>query len=141
MSKFRKAWLLLVVIALVVITACSGNNAGNKNGKEGNTGSNEAVVAHHQLRFELAHRVDRDADDDQQRGRAQQQRVDAGDLRRDERQDRDDAQEERADQRDPRQAPAAGRSPCSCPGRTPGMNAPWRCRFSGIFCCWKITIV
>ena len=59
------------------------------------------VVAHHELRFELAHRVDRHADHDQQRRRAQQQRVHAGNLRRDERQDRDNAQEQRADQCDP----------------------------------------
>ncbi|WP_169084954.1 extracellular solute-binding protein [Paenibacillus sp. PL91] len=45
MSTFRKPWLLLVVMALVVITACSGNNAGKGNAKEGNTAKNEASAA------------------------------------------------------------------------------------------------
>ena len=38
------------------------------------------VVAHHQLRFELPHGVDRDTDHDQHRGCAELERVDAGDL-------------------------------------------------------------
>lgn len=45
MSTFRKPWLLLVVMALVVITACSGNNAGKGNAKEGDTAKNEASAA------------------------------------------------------------------------------------------------
>ena len=58
------------------------------------------VVAHHQLRLELLHRIEGDADDDQQRGSAEQERgTGLGDENRRERRDR--RQEQRAGERQP----------------------------------------
>src|SRR3954471_18226016 len=51
------------------------------------------VVAHHQLRLELFHRVERDADDDQDRG-ATEEEVGAGLVDEDRRQGRDRRQVE-----------------------------------------------
>src|SRR5207247_2946265 len=62
-----------------------------------------AVLAHHQLRLQLFHRVESHANDDQDRRAAQVHLllIDAGDLRRRYRQDdRDEAKEDRAHERD-----------------------------------------
>ena len=67
----------------------------------------EALVgAHHHLRLHLAHRVERDADDDQHRGaaeRADGRLREAELLDEDRRQHRDDREEQRAGQRQARQ--------------------------------------
>ena len=60
------------------------------------------VVAHHQLRLELLHRVQRDADDDQDRGAAEVE-VGARLVDEDRRQGRDRGQVERARERQPRE--------------------------------------
>ena len=54
------------------------------------------VVAHHQLRLELLHRVQHHADDDEQSGAADRQRLHVGNDRREVRHDGDHAQEEGA---------------------------------------------
>src|SRR3954469_5044161 len=58
------------------------------------------VVAHHQLRFELFHRVERDADDDQDRGAAEEE-VGTRLVDEDRRQSCDRGEEERPGEREP----------------------------------------
>src|SRR5205823_3632386 len=62
------------------------------------------VLAHHQLRLQLLHRVESDTDDDEDGGAPEIHRllIDARDLRGGDRQDDgDEAQEDSADERDP----------------------------------------
>src|SRR5215471_3085794 len=58
--------------------------------------ANEApVVAHDQLRFELTHRIERDADDDQHGGAGNRQRLETGGRLHEIGQDGDNAEEQR----------------------------------------------
>ena len=74
-----------------------GGVAGREAGSAGSGASSDEplVVAHHELGFDLFHRLDDDGHDDQEAGATEPDRAEIGEQDADEgRQDRDDAEEQ-----------------------------------------------
>ena len=57
-------------------------------------------MTHHQLGFQRTDRLDRNADDDQDRSTAHRRNINMGEVQEDDREDSDDAEENRTDQTD-----------------------------------------